>query len=163
MNEYYIFLNYSPIHLLEMIYDEASCSENYYLSPVNVLRCDVSQKLRSELARIVNVPFTCCGFLKTPPLTSYPLHTDKYRIAAINMPLFDNTPGFNSYNLIKTKLETINYQKNYFTMLNVTKPHGVSNKNLSEERIMLSIGIKNHSYNSLKDMHDRMELLNVVI
>ena len=160
MQNYYIFLNYTPIHLLETMYDEASCSANYYLSPVNVLRCDVSSYLRTELSKVINAPFTCCGFLKTLPLTSYPTHTDKFRIAAINMPLFEETQGFDSSMFTGKKMEAIVYKTNYFTMLNVTKPHYVRNQNPDSERIMLSIGFKNNSYNDLKEMHHKKELIN---
>ena len=159
-NDFFLQLNYSPVHLLETMYDEASRSDNYYLSPVNVLRCDVSTYLRTELSKVINAPFTCCGFLKTLPLTSYPTHTDKFRIAAINMPLFEETQGFDSSVFIGNKMEAIAYKTNYFTMLNVTKPHYVKNQNPDSERIMLSIGFKNNSYNDLKEMHHKKELIN---
>jgi hypothetical protein len=165
MDDYYLFLNYTPMHLLETMYREASIADNYYLSPVNVLRCDASTYLRGELSKIINAPFTCCGFLKTNPLQTYPIHVDKFRIAAINMPLFEDTPGFKSFTLRldEKKLEPINYRLNYFTMLNVTKPHGVINENTERERIMLSIGFKNNSYDSLLKMHNKQELINVAL
>lgn len=149
MDEYYISLNYSPIHLLEMMYDESTRSDNYYLSPVNVLRCDVSQELRTELSKIINAPFSDCGFLKTKPLQNYPIHTDVFRIAAINMPLFEETIGFKSVVFTGKKIETINYTTNYFTLLNVMKPHGTTNTNTDKERIILSIGFKEKTYTEL--------------
>jgi hypothetical protein len=149
MDEYYTSLNYSPTHLLEMMYNESVCLENYYLSPVNVMRCDVSQELRTELSKIINAPFSDCGFLKTKPLQQYPIHIDAFRVAAINMPLFEETVGFKSIIFTGQNIETINYIKNYFTLLNVMKPHGVTNSNLEKERIMLSIGFKNNSYEDL--------------
>jgi len=160
LNDYFLNLNYSPKHLLSIMYDEASRSDNYYLSPVNVLRCDVSTYLRTELSKVINAPFFDCGFLKTLPLTSYPTHTDKFRIAAINMPLFEETQGFDSSVFTGKKMEAIGYKTNYFTMLNVTKPHYVKNQNPDSERIMLSIGFKNNSYNDLKEMHHKKELIN---
>ncbi len=165
MDDYYLFLNYTPSHLLETMYKEASCVNNYYLSPVGVSRCDVSPFLREELSKIINVPFNDCGFLKTMPLQNYPIHIDKFRITAINMPLFEDTPGFKSFTLRldEKKLESINYRLNYFTMLNVTKPHGVINENTERERIMLSIGFKNISYDSLLKMHNKQELINVAL
>jgi hypothetical protein len=149
MDDYYLFLNYTPTHLLETMCDEASRSENYYLSPVNVLRCDVSTYLRTELSKIINAPFVDCGFLKTKPSKQYPLHVDTFRIAAINMPLFEETVGFKSFVFTGKKIETIKYNSNYFTLLNVTKPHYVHNQNPDKERIMLSIGFKGHSYEKL--------------
>lgn len=163
MDEYYTPLNYKPAHLIEMIYVESSCAENYYLSPVNVWRCDVSAELREELSKIINIPFNDCGFLKTKPLGMYPLHIDRFRVAAINMPLFEETIGFNSFVFTGKKLESIEYKKDYFTMLNVVKPHGVKNENSESERIMLSIGFKNHSYDKIKTMFNNGELLNGVL
>ena len=160
MQNYYIFLNYTPIHLLETMYDEASRSDNYYLSPVNVLRCDVSTYLRTELSKIINAPFFDCGFLKTPPLKTYPIHVDKFRIAAINMPMFEETEGIDSSMFTGKKMEAIAYKTNYFTMLNVTKPHYVKNQNPDSERIMLSLGFKNNSYSELKEMYHKKELIN---
>ena len=163
MEDAFLNLNYSPVHLLSTMYQEASVTENYYLSPVNVLRCDVSPFLRTELSKIINVPFNCCGFLKMPPLGVYPIHVDSLRIAAINMPLFENTLGFNSFIFINNKLEAIEYKTNNFTVLNVMKPHGVKNESTEKERIILSIGFRNHSYNTLKELYYKRELINVVV
>lgn len=149
MDDYYLFLNYTPSHLLETMYKEASCVNNYYLSPVGVSRCDVSPFLREELSKIINVPFNDCGFLKTMPLQNYPIHIDKFRITAINMPLFEETVGFESVIFNGKSLEPIQYKTNHFTMLNVMKPHGVKNKNEHKERIMLSMGFKNNSYEDM--------------
>lgn len=164
MNDnYYLELNYSPTHLLEMMYAESSCHDNYYSSPVGVSRCDVSQQLRTELSNIISVPFNDCGFLKTNPLQEYPIHIDKFRVTAINMPLFEETIGFESFIFTGKILEPISYKTNYFTMLNVMKPHGVKNKNESKERIMLSMGFKNHSYDELKKLFNENKLINVVL
>jgi hypothetical protein len=160
MDDYYLFLNYTPTHLIETMHNEASCVDNYYLSPVNVLRCDASSYLRTELSKIINATFTCCGFLKTLPMASYSPHTDKFRIAAINMPLFEETVGFDSGMFTGKKMEAIEYKTNYFTLLNVTKTHYVKNQNPDHERIILSIGFKNNSYNDLKEMHHKKELIN---
>ena len=163
IDDYFLNLNYSPRHLLETMYQEASVSENYYLSPVDVLRCDVSPYLRTELSKIINAPFFDCGFLKTPPLKTYPIHVDKFRIAAINMPLFEDTGGFSSYMFTGKKLETIEYKTDSFTILNVMKFHGVKNKNPEKERIVLSIGFKNNTYSTLKEMYYNGELINVAV
>jgi hypothetical protein len=163
MQNYYIYLGYSPAHLLEKMYEESSNADNYYLSPVNVLRCDVSQELRTELSKIINVPFSDCGFLKTKPFQNYPIHTDVFRIAAINMPLFEETQGFKSVIFTGEKIETIKYTSNYFTLLNVMKPHGVTNSNTEKERVMLSIGFKNNSYDDLmKKFKDKL-LINDIL
>ena len=160
MDDYYFLLDYSPKHLLDMMYAEASCDENYYLSPVGVSRCDVSEQLRTELSKIITIPFNDCGFLKTMPLQKYPIHTDIFRIAAINMPLFDDIIGFNSYIFTGNKIETIKYKKNYFTLLNVMKLHGVSNENPDNERIILSIGFKNNAYDELVKKYKEQDFIN---
>ena len=163
IDEYFLNLNYSPVHLLSTMYQEASVAENYYLSPVNVLRCDVSPFLKKELAKLINAPFTCCGFLKTPPLGRYPIHTDVFRISSINMPLFEETLGFQSYMYTGQALEPIDYKTNNFTLLNVMKPHGIENKNPEKERLVLSIGFKHHSYSTLKEMYYNGKLINVAV
>jgi hypothetical protein len=163
LENYFLSLNYSPVHLIETMYQEASVAENYYLSPVSVLRCDVSPYLRTELSKIINAPFADCGFLKTLPMATYPMHTDKFRIAAINMPLFEETLGFKSFIFTGKKLEAIEYKRNNFTILNVTKFHGVKNENTDKERIMLSIGFKNNSYENLIQSFKEGTLINDVI
>ena len=163
LENYFLSLNYSPVHLIETMYQEASVAENYYLSPVNVLRCDVSPYLRTELSKIINAPFTCCGFLKTLPMGTYPIHTDKFRIAAINMPLFNETLEFKSFIFTGKKLEAIEYKRDNFTILNVTKLHGVKNENADKERIMLSIGFKNNSFDNLLQSFKEGTLINDVI
>jgi hypothetical protein len=45
-------------------------------------------------------------------------------------------------------------------MLNVTKLHGVKNENTEKERIILSIGFKNHSYNALLKSFKEGTLIN---
>jgi hypothetical protein len=163
MNDFYLKLNYSPLHLLDAIHQEASQSSNYYLSPVGVLRCDVSDFLNNELRKIINVPIADCGFLKTQPGQAYPIHKDVFRIAAINMPLFDNTEEFQSFVFVNGQFKLIDYSLNSFTMLNVCEFHGVKNKSTSSDRIILSIGIKSHSYKDLKHMFNNNELLNITV
>ena len=65
MDNYFTSLNYSPVHLLDVMLTEAAVEKNYYLSPVNVLRCDVSTYLKAELSKLINLEFNDCGFLKT--------------------------------------------------------------------------------------------------
>lgn len=163
LDGYFLDLKYSPIHLIEKMKQEASVDKNYYTSPVGVTRCDVSTEVRYALSKIIKVPFADCGFLKTAPNQLYPPHKDVFRVAAINMPL-DNAPdGFRSYIISPTQgIINIKYNPWSFTLLNVMSIHGVENKNLKEERIVLSIGIKNLSYNDLVKMHIAGELLNVL-
>jgi len=163
MIDYFLYLNYSPAHLIEQMRMESSRAENYYLSPSKVLRCDVSKELRTELSKILNVTFSDCGFLKTMPLQNYPRHTDFFRIAAINMPLFEETNEFQSIVFTDEKIETIKYTSNYFTLLNVMKPHGVTNSSTEKERIILSMGFRNNSYDDLVKMFNNGLLINDIL
>lgn len=162
LDDFFIRTDYSPVHLLERMYNEASIAENYYLSPVNVWRCDVSDYVREGLQSILNVPFNDCGFLKTKPSQTYPMHVDAFRISAINMPMFDETAGFESVVFTGKRIDHILYTKNKFTLLNVMKPHMASNKNNNVERIVLSIGIKEYSYEHIRKLHENGKLFNVL-
>ena len=88
------------------------------------------------------------------------MHVDALRVAAINMPLFEDTEGFNSYMFTGKKLEAIEYKTNNFTVLNVMKPHGVKNESTEKERIVLSIGFKNHTYDRLINSFKEGTLIN---
>ncbi len=166
LENYFSNLKYSPNHLLEQMYYEASQCENYYLSPVGVLRCDVSDSLRKELSKIINVPFADCGFLKTTSNQTYKLHVDVFRISAINMPMYIQESEFESKFLILEnadgRFEKIDYDKDTFTLINVMKPHMVTNNSV-KDRVVLSIGIKGHSYKQLLQLHKEGILLNATI
>ena len=43
------------------------------------------------------------------------------------------------------------------------KFHGVKNKNPEKERIVLSIGFKNNTYSTLKEMYYNGEIINVAV
>jgi hypothetical protein len=141
--------------LKELIY-ESTLHDNYYLSPARppVLRSDVSKEIRKYLEKFIKVPFYDCGFLKTLPNSTYPLHIDGFRICALNMLISDSDINFetfvvstNEYNKIQKFI--VPYVQNKFTILNVMKPHGVFNRSPDQNRIILSIGIKAYDYNSV--------------
>ncbi len=162
-NESYFFnLNYSPIHLLDALYKESCQEENYYRSPVNVLRCDVSAELREELSKLFSVPFNDCGFLKTLPNSKYPVHKDVFRRTAVNMPMFDFNPDFKSFVVSPKGLIDVDYKKDSFSMLNVLEFHGVLNGSDKEARTVLSIGFKDYNYAELLKMHRDGIFLNAV-
>lgn len=153
--------------VLELLYNEASIDKNYYLSPARppVLRCDVSLEIRKYFSNFFNIEFSDCGFLKSIPKFIYPTHTDSFRITALNMPMFDDNNLFESYVIDMSNpiiKKPIYYKKDYFTILNVMKYHGVINHSQAESRIMLSIGIKNISYDKILDMYKKNQLLNVI-
>lgn len=162
-NEKYFFnLNYSPVHLLEALYKESQQDQNYYRSPVDVLRCDVSSELRLELAKLFSIPFKDCGFLKTIPNSKYPVHKDVFRQTAVNMPMFEFNPSFKSFVVSPKGLIDIDYTKDTFSILNVMEYHGVINSSLDEGRIVLSMGFKDHSYADILKMHQCGAFLNAV-
>ena len=155
-------LDFSPQKILDQLYEESKKEENYYLSPVGVWRCDVSQDLRSKISKIINVPFADCGFLKTKPKNTYPVHKDVYRIAAINLPMFEPHKDFMSFVLSKEGIKFVDYKKDHFLILNVMEFHGVNNNSESQERVVLSIGIKEKTYQELLELHSQGKLINAV-
>lgn len=167
-DELFFNTGFSPTGILDKLYQEASVEENYYWSPAvpPVMRCDVSGDIRSYFKSLINVPFNDCGFLKTYPNTIYPMHKDSFRISAINLPMFEETIGFESNVLnIHVKppnLEPIPYRTHEFMLLNVMRPHMVANKTLNKNRIMLSMGFKNNSYEEMRELFKSGKLLNVL-
>jgi hypothetical protein len=161
-NNCYKNLDFSPGHLLDQLYQEASVEKNYYLSPVNVWRCDVSEDLRFELSKLISVPFADCGFLKTKPKSQYPVHKDVYRVAAINLPIFESNKDFKSIVITPQGITTIEYKKDSFLLLNVLEFHGVFNNSETEDRIVLSMGIKEKTYQELCGLHTENKLFYVV-
>lgn len=146
-------------HITDKLYQEAAVESNYYLSPANVFRCDVSQELRSEIQKIVKVPIADCGFLKRFPKSVYPIHVDTYRICAINMPMSDPDPNFYAYSFDGHNRIPIEYKKDHLTILNVRKMHGVINKSDTNTRIILSIGLKTTDYTSCVEKFHNKEIL----
>jgi hypothetical protein len=159
--EYFLYTDYSPSYLLDDLYENMLGS--YYKSPVGVSRCDVNESLRKEIEKLINIPIADCGFLKTTPQQVYPIHTDVFRICAINMPMFEPNSSFESFVFDGGKLIPIEYKKNYFTILNVMKPHGVINKSQETERVVLSVGIKVADYNACLQKFTDGELFNAVL
>lgn len=160
LNEYFYFLNFSPTTLLDEMYYESSIDKNYYLSPAGVTRSDVGKFVRENLKKIINVEFHDCGYLKTMPKQMYKPHIDIFRIAALNMPLFDNIREFRSFVIANNNFHNIEYKRNFFTLLNVEKMHGSFNNHTQEQRIILSIGFKHTSYSKLLELYNCNRLLN---
>jgi hypothetical protein len=159
----------TPIEILDQLYQEASIDSNYYKSPANppVMRCDVSQDVRDYFKNLIAVPFRDCGFLKTPPNSVYPLHKDSFRITALNMLMVDQDDDFDTFMLgispNKVRRYSVPYVKNQFTLMNVMNPHGVVNKSQKNERIVLSIGIKDIDYQTCLEKFLKKELFNVAL
>lgn len=168
LEKLFVNTNFTPKEILEQLYLEAAVEENYYWSPANppVLRCDVSKDIRNYFERTISIPFRDCGFLKTLPSTTYPIHKDTFRITALNMIMIDHNDDFKTAVLgIEDNDITINfvpYKKNKFTILNVSAPHSVSNRSTTITRTLLSIGFKDHSYFEVVDLYNQGKLFNVI-
>jgi hypothetical protein len=165
-DELFFNTGFSPVGILEQLYQEASVDENYYWSPAvpPVHRCDVSEEIRNYFKSLINVPFNDCGLLKTYPNTVYPIHKDSFRITALNMTLMDDNPDFTTQ-VVGVKLGTVykypvTYVKDEFTILNVSQLHHVTNKSQSLTRTILSIGFKDCDYSTLLRLQLEGKLFN---
>jgi hypothetical protein len=155
----------TPSEILEQLYQEASVNSNYYKSSVRppVMRCDVSQDLRKYFKKFITIPFRDCGFLKTPPNSIYPEHTDSLRITALNMLMVDIDMNFETsiWETTPKTRHSVPYVKDQFMIMNVTNPHSVINKSKELHRIILSIGILNYDYDAILKLHKENKLFNV--
>jgi hypothetical protein len=156
----------TPTDVLDQLYQEAAVDSNYYASPAKppVMRCDVSDNVRQYFKKLIAVPFKDCGFLKIPPNSTYPIHRDYFRITALNMLMVDTNDDFETFMLdissAGTSKHSVTYVKNEFTILNVMALHGVINKSKDLHRIVLSIGIKEHDYATVLNLHKENKLFN---
>lgn len=161
-----LFFNskFTPIDILDQLYQEAAVDSNYYASPARppVMRCDVSDDIRKHFKKLIAVPFRDCGFLKIPPNSIYPTHKDSFRLTALNMLMTDANNDFETFMLDISSpgasRHSVTYVKNEFTILNVMSLHGVINKSKDLHRIVLSIGIKKHDYATVLNLHKENKL-----
>lgn len=167
-DELFFNTNFSPIGILNKLYQEANIEENYYWSPAvpPIMRCDVSDEIRDYFKRLINAPFNDCGFLKTYPNSTYPIHKDTFRISALNMTLMDDSTDFTTQVLgiksNKVYKYSVNYIKNEFTILNVSQLHNVTNKSQTCTRTILSMGFKDIDYSKLLQLHLEGKLFNAI-
>lgn len=163
-----LFFNskFTPIDVLDQLYQEASVNDNYYASPAKppVMRCDVSDDIRKYFKKLIAVPFRDCGFLKIPPNSIYPTHKDSFRLTALNMLMVDANNDFETFmfdiSSVGASKHSVTYVKNEFTILNVMSLHGVINKSKDLHRIVLSIGIKEYDYATVLNLHKENKLFN---
>jgi hypothetical protein len=166
-NNSFFNTEFTPSEVLKQLYREAEVAANYYASPAvpPVMRCDASQGVREYFKKSISVPFRDCGFLKTPPNSVYPVHTDSFRITALNMLMVDTDINFETCVWesapYQTKPHVVPYVKDQFMILNVQNPHGVINKSKELHRIILSIGILDHDYASILNLHKENKLFNI--
>ena len=166
-NKSFFNTEFTPSEILEQLYREAPVDSNYYESPAEppVTRCDVSQDVREYFKKLITVPFRDCGFLKTLPNSIYPVHTDSFRITALNMLMVDTDINFKTCiwetNPNQPIPHVVPYVKDQFMILNVLNPHGVINKSKELHRIVLSIGILDYDYASILNLHKENKLFNI--
>jgi hypothetical protein len=127
------------------------------------MRCDVSRSLREYFKKFITVPFRDCGFLKTPPNSIYPKHTDSLRITALNMLMVDIDMNFETsiWETTSNTQHIVPYVRDQFMIMNVMNPHGAINKSKELYRITLSIGILNYDYTDILNLHKENKLFNV--
>jgi len=122
----------------------------FYLSKGKFWRYDITDELKNKLQSIFSFEFSDCGFLKTMPNQTYPWHKDNTRISAINMLIIESNSDFvtsfidNNLNIVK-----VEYRPYIFTLFNVQQFHSVTNNSEHTERIILSIGFKEKTYQEL--------------
>lgn len=167
-DELFFNTGFSPIGILDKLYQESKVEENYYLSPaeIPVMRCDVSEEIRRYFEKLIAVPFNDCGFLKTYPDSAYPLHKDGFRITALNMTMMDFDPDFSTQIMAvrdkKLHRYSVNYVRDQFTILNVAELHAVVNTSKTLTRTILSMGFRNHDYQTLMSLHREGKLFNAI-
>lgn len=153
----FIDLNYSPINLLEEIY-EVAYNGFYYLSPSKVYRADITGQLKSKIQNNINVEISDCGILKSLPNSTYQYHVDEFREVAINMLIVEPNSKHVTKSIVGITPTLVPYRKNFYMMLNVTKLHMTFNKDI-KYRYIMSIGFKNISYNTMLKMHQERALI----
>lgn len=156
---HYLNTEYSP-QCLDRIKKELE-EANWYMSPYNTERSDLSKELRSDLQSLLPFKISDAGFLRRRPNSIYHPHIDPKRTFALNLSLTEDFDLAGTY-VIKifprinngvidyssVYKEKVSYTKNCFTVLNVKQIHYVVNHS-DHDRIILSIGCNETSYNEI--------------
>lgn len=157
----FIDLDYSPVDLLDELYAHVKHGE-FYISPSNVYRSDITGSLRDKLQLLINAEFTDCGILRSDPNSIYSYHIDEFRICAINMLMVEPNDSHVTRAMVGTKPTRVNYRQNYFMMLNVMQLHMTMNKHATDYRYVLSLGFKKNTYENMLEMHKSNKLINTI-
>jgi hypothetical protein len=151
--------NYSP-KCLDRIKEELA-SPNWYLSPYNTERSDLSKELKAHLQSLLPFKISDAGFLRRRPNSIYHPHIDPKREFALNLSLTEDSENSGTY-VIKMHTKTdngvigfhnvykeqVSYTKDCFTVLNVKQIHYVVNHS-DHDRIILSIGCNETTYRDI--------------
>lgn len=154
LNDYYFFTKYKP-KCIDAIKEELK-NTNWYISPYNTERSDLSKELRSHLQSVLPFKISDAGFLRRRPISIYDPHVDPARTFALNILLTELTPGEGTFVLaldhdkdnakkFNTSARRVPMVQDYVTVLNVKKIHYVVN-HTDHDRIILSIGCNDTSY-----------------
>lgn len=154
----FIDLNYSPTTLLSELYEQINIG-NFYVSPSNVYRMDITGELRKSIQNTINAEIADCGILRSEPNSVYPYHKDEFRICAINMLMVEPSDSHLTRSMVGFKPTKVEYRKDYFMMLNVMQLHMTMNKHQSNYRYVLSLGFKKNSYEDMLSLHRKSELI----
>lgn len=158
-----------PTNILKYLYAKSQEEYTYYMSPAvpPVLRSDITGSLRDYLSNFINIPIADVGFLKTLPNSFYPIHKDCFRITALNMLMTQPSEEYitSVYKIDKNPLSNkkikVPYQKDKFVILDVMSFHSVENNSSTITRLLLSIGIKTHSFSQVIDIYRSGKLFNL--
>lgn len=127
-------------------------TSEFYLSKGKFWRYDITGEIKDKLQSIFSFEFSDCGFLKTMPNQTYMWHKDNTRISAINVLLVEPNKDFvTSFLNDENVMVNVEYRPHVFTLFNVQQFHCVKNNSPDVERIILSIGFKEKTYEELLD------------
>lgn len=157
----FIDLNHSPVDILGQLYAHIPNSE-FYISPSNVYRSDVTGSLRENIQSRFNAEIADCGILRSDPSSIYSYHVDEFRVCAINMLMVEPSDCHVTKTMVGITPTKVEYRKDYFMMLNVMQLHMTRNTSPTEVRYVLSLGFKKNSYENMLEMHRQGTLINKI-
>lgn len=147
---YYFDLNFVPsfIDLLYVELENLVVEDNFYSSPYNQIRADVSRNLKHKVVELFPFPISDLGFFKNDPMTSYPWHKDAERKFAVNILLCDPNANFQIYfyNFEDRRKIEVPYRKNIPLVFNTSKMHSITNNHQTATRYIFTIGSTEMSY-----------------
>lgn len=120
---------------------------NFDVLPINPI-VFLSSFLFQVIRKFNGIPVV----LKMNPMTWYDWHVDSDRLCTINSLIsgFESKSFFgNKVNNDIISLTELKYELGRYYLLNTQSSHAVLN--LSDERYVLSIGFKNHSYQTIRE------------
>jgi hypothetical protein len=148
-----------PIDFIDTVYEELTRAK-WYNAASGLIRSEIVGETRTLIEK--NMPFkvNCCGFYKNDPLWKYPIHKDRYRFAAFNVQLGEDSEDYyvNAYTDDRTEKIRIPYHKDCPILLNTKKFHSVHNMSNEKVRYVLTVGCADMTYEIIRDRFKQMEI-----